>query len=249
MERKEVAHYINDYFINIGNMNKENNPAHTGNAFNQSHNLADESPEEWSPDEFTTEEVRKVIKDINVSKSPGLQDVSSFVVKETFTVLVKQITHLMNISVQSSILPTEWKNALVIPTPKSGNLSLVQNYRPISLLPLPGKILEKLMHKQLMLYVDENSLLTKYQHGFRKGHSCIHSVAQLTNFIDKKMDSGTPTLAAFVDFRKAFDCVQHPILLQKLSCLGLAKSVIDWFRSYLTGRRQQVLANNTCYYH
>ena len=244
VDRKEVAHYINDYFINIGNMGKQANPTKAGNVFNQSRNLDGSAQEEWFPDKFTTEEVRRVIKDINVSKSSGLQDVSSFVVKETFTVLIKQITHLMNISVQSSIFPTAWKDALVIPIPKSGNLNLVQNYRPISLLPLPGKILEKLMHKQLMMYIDDNSLLTDYQHGFRKAHSCIHSVAQLTNFIDKKLDSRTPTLAAFVDFRKAFDCVQHPILLEKLSLLGLAKNVIDWFRSYLTDRRQQVLANN-----
>ena len=85
----------------------------------------------------------RVVKDINVSKSSGLQDISSFVIKEVFTVLARQVTHMMNISVKSTIFPTAWKDALVIPIPKSGNLSLVQNYRPVSLLPLPGKILEK----------------------------------------------------------------------------------------------------------
>ena len=120
----------------------------------------------------------------------------------------------------------------------------MQNYRPISLLPLPGKIVEKLMHKQLLEYIEINSLITDNQHGFRKEHSCIHSIAQLTDFVGKKMDAGYPTLAAFVDFRKAFDCVQHPILLRKLTRLGLHDSVVKWFSSYLSDRKQRVLANN-----
>ena len=254
VDRPEIAHFINDYFINIGNMNKQRDPNLSSNlpSQSQSHdNVSTEPPdpcgtllEDWFPDEFTVEEVLKVVKNINVSKSSGLQDISSFVVKEVFTILICQVTHMMNISVKSSTFPTAWKKALVIPIPKGGNLSLVQNYRPISLLPLPGKVLEKLMHKQLIEYIDDHSLLTDNQHGFRKGHSCIHSAAQLTNFIDKKMDSRTPTLAVFVDFRKAFDCVQHPILIEKLSCLGLNSKVVEWFRSYLSNRKQQVLANN-----
>ena len=95
-----------------------------------------------------------------------------------------------------------------------------------------------------MDYIDVNSLLTDNQHGFRKDHSCIHSVAQLTNFIDTKMNTRTPTLAVFVDFWKAFDCVQHPILIEKLSRLGLNAKVVEWFKSYLRDRKQQVLANN-----
>ena len=151
---------------------------------------------------------------------------------------------MLNLSIKTSIFPTAWKQALVIPIPKSGNLTHVQNYRPISLLPLPGKILEKVIHKQLEKYVETNSLLAESQHGFRKQHSTIHSVEQLTNYIEKKMNLGLSTLATFVDFRKAFDCVQHPVLLDKLSSLGITNSTIEWFKSYLTHRRQRVLANN-----
>ena len=151
---------------------------------------------------------------------------------------------MMNLTVRSSTFPAAWKEALIIPIPKTGNLTQVKNYRPISLLPLPGKIAEKLMHKQLVEYIESNSLLSEYQHGFRKQHSCVHSVAQFTSYVDEKMDRKMPTLAAFVDFRKAFDCVQHPVLLKKLSRLGLKDSVVDWFASYLSGRKQRVLANN-----
>ena len=134
------------------------------------------------------------------------------VVKEMFRALLPQVTFMMNLSLDMSIFPMAWKEALVVPTPKGGNLMLVQNYRPISLLPLPGKVLEKLMHKQITNYLEKESLLTDNQHGFRSRHSTVHSIAQLTLYINKKAADGLPTLATFVDFRKAFDCVQQYFL-------------------------------------
>ena len=239
VERKQVAHFINDFFINIGNVGSLCNKKRE--EINQRNIVTDtESDTGWSPCDFSTNEVLRVIKDINVSKSSGLTNISSFVVKEVFTILIHQVTFMMNLSIKTSVFPEAWKEALVIPIPKSGSPTMVQNYRPISLLPLPGKIIEKLIHKQLI----DNSLLTEYQHGFRKSHSCIHSVAQVTNYIEKKKDSKLPTLAAFVDFRKAFDCVQHTMLVRKLSGLGISQRIINWFSSYLTGRKQRVLANN-----
>ena len=143
----------------------------------------------------------------------------------------------MNMSVQTSEFPVAWKEALVVPIPKGGDPTLVQNYRPISLLPLPGKILEKLIHKQIARYLEDNSILSHNQHGFRKEHSTVHSIAQLTTHISTKTDIGLPILAAFVDFCKAFDCVQHPVLLKKLSVLGLDDKLVQWFASYLTGQK------------
>ena len=122
-------------------------------------------------------EIFRVVKDINVSKSSGLNNVSSFSVKEAFTIILPEITFMFNLSLETSIFPTDWKKATVVPIPKTGDLTSVQNYWPISLLPLPGKILEKLIHSQLADYLEKNSLLTSAQHGFRANHSTIHSVA------------------------------------------------------------------------
>ena len=133
----------------------------------------------------------------------------------------------------------------MVPIPKSGNLAKVQNYRPISLLPLPGKIMEKLIHHQLSTHLETESLLAEEQHGFRKNHSTVHSIAQLTNYINTRIDRRVPTLATFIDFRKAFDCVQHSVLMNKLSALKLDEKVIDWVADYLRGRSQRVYANNT----
>ena len=151
---------------------------------------------------------------------------------------------MYNLSIQSSSFPKVWKNALVIPIPKQGNLTKVQNYRPISLLPLPGKILEKLIHQQLTAHLDSESLLADEQHGFRKKHSTTHAVAQVTDYVSKNLDLRIPTVAAFIDFKKALDCVQHPVLLNKLNDLNLSEEVKAWVKSYLTGRNQRVLANN-----
>ena len=251
--RDKVAHSINDFFINVGNVNKgavpdrsplEGMPPMNNNPLE----LPDENDEDrgqWGLRAVLQKDVFNVIKGINTSKSSGLDNVSSSIIKDAFSALLPEITFMYNLSINLSVFPKAWKEALVIPIPKSGNLTKVQNYRPISLLPLPGKILEKLIHSQLSGYIEENSLLDASQHGFRKGHSTIHSVAQLTNFISTKMDTKLATLVTYIDFRKAFDCVQHSVLLGKLQRLGLGHSVIKWIESYLTLRKQRVYANDT----
>ena len=178
-----------------------------------------------------------------VSESQNV--VLRLVIKETFLALLPELTHLFNLSLESSIFRQAWKDALVIPIPQSGDLSNVKNYTPISLLPIPGKMLEKLVHSQVMHFLESNNILSKIQHGFRKNHSTIHVVAQLTNYISRKIDSGWPTLVAYIDFRKAFDCVQHDLLLTKLERSNMSADVVGWIKSYLTQRRQRVLANNT----
>ena len=248
--KEQVAHYINDYFINVGNFKVTSPDGHdrTEAALGNNSQNNDEF-EDLQDDrldmlrEVREIEVLRLVKDINVSKSSGLDDVSSFILKEAFQILIKEITFMFNLSIRSSLFPDAWKQALVVPIPKSGNLSLVHNYRPISLLLLPGKILEKLIHHQLSEYMEGEGLLSERQHGFRKGHSTTHAVAQLSNFVSKKLDNRTPTLVTYIDFKKAFDCVQHSLLLDKLGNLGLGPVVVEWVKSYLTGRRQRVYAN------
>ena len=243
IDRDKVAHFINDYFINIG----RNDMLRDSTDFDAGDSMGDPelTQQEWSLEKFTETEVFKVVQNINVSKSSGMENISSFVVKEVFTILIAEITHLFNLSVECSAFPEAWKDALVIPIPKAGNLSKVQNYRPISLLPLPGKLLEKLVHKQLSGYLENIDYLVSDQHGFRKEHSTIHSVAQLVKYTSTKTDQGLPTLVTYIDFRKAFDCVQHSILLRKIAKLNIDRNCLQWLRSYLSDRKQRVLANGT----
>ena len=249
VNKEDVAQFINNYFINVGNSGMSDSQNQMQPDLTQ-RLVGMDIPEASKPEahdlhKVNEGEVFRIVKDINISKSSGLENVSSYILKESFKILTPEITHMFNLSIQTSIFPTAWKQALVIPIPKTGNLTMVKNYRPISLLPLPGKILEKIIHSQLSSYLEGNLLLSDKQHGFRKGHSTIHSVAQHTEYINKKMDGGVPTLAAFVDFRKAFDCVQHPLLLDKLAQLGVSFATVSWVRSYLANRTQRVFANDT----
>ena len=262
--RDEVAHFINEYSINVGRVSAPGglcpSPVVTTPVHSQSpisltttttttlSNCPDSGPISTQGKlAFTrviNREVHNVVRNINTAKSSGLDEVSSFILKKVFTILLPEVTFMMNLSILSSSFPDAWKKALIEPIPKSGNLTQVKNYRPISLLPLPGKILEKIIHAQLSHYLESNYFLTPDQHGFRKSHSTIHSIAQLTGFINSKLDSGLPVLAAFIDFRKAFDCVQHPVLIRKLRELGLGEPAIDWISNYLADQKQRVYANN-----
>ena len=256
IDKSEVAGFINDYFINVGNVPGQGTcspkPGQS-TSFTKPGNvppcldLTEEGEpvclDELEPAILKEIEVHRAVREINISKSSGVDNVSSFAIKEAFLKLIPEVTLMYNLSLQNSEFPAAWKKALVIPIPKAGDSTQVKNYRPISLLPLPGKILERLVHSQLSEHLESLELLAPEQHGFRKKHSTIHSAAQVTNFISSKMDSKLPTLVTYIDFRKAFDCVQHPILLDKLSHLNLSDSFVNWIRSYLAAREQRVLAN------
>ena len=212
LEKGEVAHYINDYFINVGNVPMqeetiEGNLNQTGGQDNNNNNNNPSGSSECGENEkfglgyVRESEVFRIIKEINTSKSSGLNGVNSTVVKEAFKSLTPEITFMMNLSIRTAVYPNAWKEALVIPIPKSGNLTQVQNYRPISLLPLPGKIMEKLVHGQLSSHLEQQHLLSDSQHGFRKQHSTVHSIAQFTNFVNCKIDRN-PHVSYFYRFPK-----------------------------------------------
>ena len=143
------------------------------------------------------------------------------------------------------MFPDHFKEATVIPIPKPGNLTKVNNYRPISLLPSPGKIIEKVVHNRLAGHLEKYEILNNHQYGFRKERSTTHAITELLNQLNLNLNKRTPTVALYIDFRKAFDCLQYPILITKLETLGLHKSIIDWIRDYLQNRIQRVRANST----
>ena len=243
VERDQTATYINEFFINVGKTGTSSKRPKSIDGGIISPDLSSSNLKRGFV-QILEREVYKVVKEINTSKSSGIDNLSSYVLKETLSILLPEMTFLFNLSINKAVYPDQWKKALVIPIPKSGNLTSVQNYRPISLLPLPGKVLEKLIHTQLSGHLEDYSLLTENQHGFRKAHSTVHSISQFVNYVNTNLDVKRVTLAAFIDFRKAFDCVQHDILLDKLFELGFDDTVVQWVRSYLRNREQRVLANN-----
>ena len=182
------------------------------------------------------DQVRTLVKDINVCKSSGLDGISSRVLRDALLVLVPQLVYLLNLSLSSGIYPTSWKVATVVPLYKGGGKSSMGNYRPISLLPVPGKILERIVHRVISNHLEANDLLTKFQAGFRKGYSTTSSIVSITNDIFEGINNQKVTMAVFVDLAKAFNTVNHVILLVKLIKLGITGTLLSWCRSYLSNR-------------
>ncbi|CAG9137934.1 unnamed protein product [Plutella xylostella] len=135
--------------------------------------------------------------------------------------------------------------ANVCPIYKSGDKNDVTNYRPISLLTSLSKILEKVVNNQLLKFLEKESLLHDHQFGFRRGRSTEDAVANLVDHVAKKLDSGERCVGVFLDLAKAFDTVSRPILLKKMASYGIQGLALDWFRSYLSDRKQRIGINNT----
>ena len=254
---EDTADHINTFFATVGKLSKTQKDRVQAVVEDATFHIRDDPleylkdqtniplpPERFELQPFTETQVFNAIKDININKSSGLENVKCAVLKEALMVLIPQMKHLFNLSVRSSQFPNAWKNATVVPIPKTGDLKLVSNYRPISLLPVPGKILERLVAHQLNDFIESNDLFTPSQFGFRKAHSTVQAVATLLNTINENYNRSSTTTACFVDFRKAFDCVQHKVLLHKLEQMYIGPNALEWIENYFVGRRQRTIANN-----
>ena len=210
IDEQETANFINEFFINVGNTiieNKQGPKSRTTGSRGKVRQVQTPAPR-LSLEKFRSNEVLKLLNCINTRKSSGLSNVSSATLKEALRTWVGPLTHLFNKSIETSSFPQSWKYATVVPIPKGGDKTSVSNLRPISLLPQPGKILEKLLHSQIAKFLETNILLSLNQYGFREKKSTIGAVSQFLERINLNSDKRIPTLVTFIDFKKAFDCVQ-----------------------------------------
>ena len=175
---------------------------------------------------------------LNINKGTGSDGIPASMLKLASSVIMKPICSIFNHSIQTSTFPTSWKHAIVHPLHKGGDPSSLSNYRPISILPACSKVLERHVKHQLYHHLSENGLIYPLQSGFRPGHSTTTSLLFCTDTWSKALDSGKFVATLFIDVSKAFDTVNHSLLLSKLTNLGLDPSTVQWFRSYLANRSQ-----------
>ena len=158
---------------------------------------------------------------------------------------LKTWTDLVNQSFQSGIFPDKLKIAKVISLFKKGNPELPSNYRQISLLPIFSKIFEKLMYRRLYKFLEIHKVLYSLQFGFQENHSIDHALVSLTEAVRNTLDNKRFGCGIFIDLQKAFDRVNHRILLSKLEHYGIRGCTLEWFRSYLSDRKQYVFVNGS----
>ena len=134
-------------------------------------------------------------------------------------------------------LPENWKIANMLPVYKKGEKEHAENYRPISLLSIVSKVLERCIVNNIKLQLCQ--VITASQHGFTRGKSCVTNLLEVMNHISSILDDGGQDDAVYLDMSKAFDKVNHSILLQKLHMAGFGGCLLQWFQSYLTNRHQR----------
>ena len=184
------------------------------------------------------------LKKMKRTKSTGIDDLPTGMLKDCRTVISTPLTFIINMSLQTSTVPSEWKTALITPIHKKGSKTDANNYRPISILPVVSKILEKAVQQQLMDHLESNNLLSDKQFGYRKQRSTDIAATLFTDNIRKACDKGLVSGALFIDLSKAFDTLGHHNILTKLEKVGIKGLSLQWFTDYLFSRRQCVKFNN-----
>ena len=203
--------------------------------------LPDSTP--FSFKTVSEEEVKKCVHSIS-TKAIGSDNLSLEMILPVLEDITPVVTHIINFSLSRNVFPSQWKNAYVIPLPKSSNSTTVTEYRPISILPVLSKVLETIVHNQLYSFLSSNNLLCPYQSGFRPFHSTVSALLNITEDIRCAMDNTKLTAMVLLDFSSAFSSVDFDILLATLRAVNIPSTVINWFHSYLFGRRQCVKVND-----
>ena len=236
-----IANTLNEYFSEVGPQL----------AANLSQSL--KSPESYlvrckshfQIQNVTIQEVFKLLSEVKTTKSMGHDGIPNKLLKDAADIIAPSLTYIFNASIMTGIFPNDFKVAIISPIHKSGCKTHCNNYRPISVLSAVAKILESLITKQLEIYLEENGVITEHQAGFRKQHSTQTSLLNITNEWYINMDKGCLNGVLFLDLKKAFDCVDHDILLKKMHVYGIQEQALKWFRSYLTDRTQMCKIKQT----
>ena len=187
------------------------------------------------------EGVTKLLRNLSPHKATGPDAIPTRFLKEVADKIAPALVLVFQASLNQGRVPEDWKNAHVTPIFKKGDKSIPANYRPISLTSVCCKVLEHIIHSQVMSHLDSHQILTDQQHGFRKRRSCESQLIITLQDIAAGLDAGEQIDVILLDFSKAFDKVPHERLLVKLRHYGIRGKVLSWIQSFLTGRSQQVL--------
>ena len=186
-------------------------------------------------------EIISIAGELRTTHSRGLDDIDPELAKYVIGAISKPLTEIINCSILKGVVPNSLKLAKITPIFKAGDRNLLTNYRPISILPYFSKFFEKVIYERVMSYLTTKNALFKSQYGFRTGHSTYMAVMEMCDKISEAKEKSHFSMGVFFDLSKAFDTVNHKILISKLEHYGIRGVCLDWLTDYLRNRKQSVL--------
>lgn len=233
------AEHFNNYFVNIAdNIRKTNNAANMP-AEEYLLRVKKDVNVNFSFREVSFMEVRDAINNLKSKSSRDIYDLNITLIKKVKEMIIIPLTKLINMCIKKGIYPDCLKLTKVIPVFKKGSKDELNNYRPISLIPVISKIIEYLLRKQLYEFFESNKIFIENQYGFRSGRSTVAASINLIESIIDGFEKGEVIGTTFCDLTKAFDCVEHTILIQKLKLYGIGEMSLELIKGYLTNRYQK----------
>ena len=182
-------------------------------------------------------EVANLVHSLNNSKCEGFDGLCISPIKDTIHLIAAPLTHICDLSFSQGVFPDKLKTAKIFPIFKCDDSSLFSNYRPISILPCLSKVFEKLFYFRLSAFLEKFDILSPHQYGFRPHHSTTMAILEFVNNIYEGFESNEYTIGIFLDLKKAFDTVNHQILIDKLNFYGIRGIPLAWLTSYLDNRQ------------
>jgi len=230
----EMAEMINEFFVSVFTREEANDVPEP-----KKRPVPRKMRRMW----ITSAKVKKKIKELNPNSAPGPDGITPKLLKNCCEEISPILAMIYRKSVKKGEVPTEWKQANVVPIFKKGSKAKPGNYRPVSLTCIPCKIVESIIRDELVEHLERNSLVSKAQHGFMRNRSCTTNLLEFFETVTEKADKGKAMDIIYLDFAKAFDKVPHKRLVKKLEAFGVSKEVVEWIEEWLRKRQNRVVVD------
>jgi hypothetical protein len=243
-----IAALFNEYFSNIASKilheSEISQDSYTpSNDFTDFLNNKLEGVPKFSIPHITPDKIKSALKNMNPNKSVGLDDINLNLLRLNNPNIVLALCNIINTSLADGTFPTLWKSAKVFALHKGGSRTDCNNYRPVSVLSISSKIIERHVHDSFTDYLYSNSLINSAQSGFKKLNSCFTCLSSMIDEWLQNLNNNKIIGYITLDFRKAFDILPHDILVKKLTLYGCDNLTVSWFQTYLENRNQIVQIN------
>jgi hypothetical protein len=241
-DKDMISNAFNQYFVNVGPKlasiipNVDSNPEDF---------LSGSYPNSLFLTPVTINEIKLALNKLKTTASAGQDKLKPNIIKLISDEISLPLTHKINLIFEHNKVPDEFKFANITPIYKAGNSMEVQNYRPISVLPAFSKLMERLLHDRIYVFLQQNEIISDYQYGFRKNFNSEMALAVTTDNIISSLDSQKHVMGLFLDLKKAFDTVDFNILMKKLVHYGIRGNALDLLKNYLSNRKQSVKIENS----